>query len=241
MRIVWLALCGIAFLCLSCLSSLARDGRTTFILAASWQPAFCEGRNTLPECRSQTADRDDASRFSLHGLWRMRQSYCGVAEADKARDKQRGWLALPPVALPEALAGRLAGLMPGAQSGLDRHEWLKHGTCSNLDQSGYFGLSVSLMEELNASAVGQLFRDRIGKLVREAEVKAAFAQAFGAGAGERVRMSCREDGGRRLVVELTIGLGGELKGDAGLAERIAAAGSTKFGCPEGEVDAAGFQ
>lgn len=241
MRIVWLALCGIALMCLSCFPSLAKDGRTTFILAASWQPAFCEGRRKLPECRSQTVERADATRFSLHGLWRMRQSYCGVTEAEKARDKPRGWLELPPVILPEPLATKLAGLMPGAQSGLDRHEWIKHGTCSDLDPSGYFGLSVSLMEELNASAVATLFRDRIGKTVREAEVKEAFAQAFGDGAGERVRMSCRDDGGRRLVVELTIGLGGDLKGTAGLAERIAAAGATKFGCPEGEVDAAGFQ
>lgn len=241
MRIVWLALCCIALLCLPLSPSQAKDGRTTFILAASWQPGFCEGRNKVPECRSQTAERADATRFSLHGLWRMRQSYCGVAEADKARDKPRGWMELPPVALPEALAQKLAELMPGTQSGLERHEWLKHGTCSNLDQARYFGLSISLMEELNASAVSQLFRERIGKPVREAEVKAAFAQAFGADAGERVRMSCREDGGRRLVVELTIGLGGDLKGQAGLAERIAAAGTTKFGCPEGEVDAAGFQ
>jgi len=40
-----------------------------YVLAVSWQPAFCETRPRLPECRSQTADRFDATNFTLHGLW----------------------------------------------------------------------------------------------------------------------------------------------------------------------------
>ncbi len=216
-------------------------GKTEFILAASWQPAFCEGRKRVPECASQTAERADASRFSLHGLWKVRQSYCGVADTVKVLDKAREWARLPPVQLEPALAAKLSELMPGAQSSLDRHEWIKHGSCSGLDQAGYFGLSLRLLEELNGSAVGALFASSIGKTLDEARIKAAFDEAFGPGAGERVKMSCRKDGKRRIISELTLGLGGAQDAAAPLRERLAAARPTKFGCPEGEVDAAGFQ
>jgi ribonuclease T2 len=40
-------------------------GPAEHVLAVSWQPAFCETRPRLPECRSQTADRFDASNFRI--------------------------------------------------------------------------------------------------------------------------------------------------------------------------------
>src|SRR3546814_1497468 len=40
-----------------------------FVLAVSWQPAFCETRPAKPECVTQDEDRFDASHFALHGLW----------------------------------------------------------------------------------------------------------------------------------------------------------------------------
>ena len=54
-----------------------------YVLAVSWQPAFCEGHADAPECASQTADRFDATHFTLHGLWPQPRSleYCGVAPA----------------------------------------------------------------------------------------------------------------------------------------------------------------
>lgn len=229
--------------CLGVAPAAASDGegKTEFVLAASWQPAFCEGRRTLPECAAQTAHSADASRFSLHGLWKVRQSYCGVADEVKMLDKAREWARLPPVRLEPVLAAKLSELMPGAQSSLDRHEWIKHGSCSGLDQTGYFGLSLRLLEELNRSAVGTLFASNIGKTLDEARIKTAFDEAFGPGAGDRVKMSCRKDGKRRIISELTLGLGGGHDLAAPLRQRLAAARPTTFGCPEGEVDAAGFQ
>lgn len=38
-------------------------------------------------------------------------------------------------------------------------------------------------------------------------IKDAFNSAFGAGAGDRVRLSCKRDGSRQLITEITIGLG----------------------------------
>jgi ribonuclease T2 len=55
------------------------SGRTEYILAVSWQPGFCETHPNRKECAGQTSERYDATHFSLHGLWPMRKSYCGVA------------------------------------------------------------------------------------------------------------------------------------------------------------------
>ena len=40
-----------------------------YVLAASWQPSFCETKPDKDECESQTGDRFDATHFAIHGLW----------------------------------------------------------------------------------------------------------------------------------------------------------------------------
>lgn len=74
-----------------------------------------------------------------------------------------------------------------------------------------------------------------------AEVRAAFDAAFGPGAGDRVRIACRRDGQRNLVVELTLGLAGRIADDSSLAGLMAAAAPTAPGCPGGVVDPVGLQ
>jgi ribonuclease T2 len=213
--------------------------QTVMILGLSWQPGFCEGRLNIPECRDQTAGDIAARQFSLNGLWRMRQTYCGVPAALKDQDKQHKWLAMPALALDETLKVELAKAMPGMASGLERHEWIKHGTCSGDVAADYYGRSLKMLSAVNGSAVGRLFWDNLGKTLRQADVKSAFEAAFGPGAGDKVKMRCRKDGGRQVITGITIGLG-RLDGDD-LATLIAAAGKTKFGCIEGIVDEAGAQ
>ena len=106
-------------------------GPAQYVLAVNWQLAFCETRSRLPECRSQTEDRFDASHFTLHGLWPQPRSkaYCGVAKTDIAKDKKRRWRDLPWDRLDQTTWKRLQRLMPGTRSGLHKHEWIKHGTC----------------------------------------------------------------------------------------------------------------
>ncbi|WP_161992651.1 ribonuclease T2 family protein [Aureimonas leprariae] len=216
---------------------------TRNILAISWQPAFCEGQSNKPECRSQTADRADASRFSLHGLWPQPRSkqYCGAAAGLKDKDKSPAWQSLPAPELSAETRRRLEAAMPGTQSFLDRHEWARHGTCYGRNADGYFTETLALLDAVNASPVAKLFADRVGKDVTAEEIRGAFDQAFGNGAGERVRIACRNDGDRRLVTELTIGLGGEVGATPDLPALLRAARPTKAGCPGGVVDAAGLQ
>ena len=135
---------------------------TQYILAVSWQPAFCEGHDDKPECESQTEDRFDASHFTLHGLWPQPRSnaFCGVSDAAAADSEGGRWTSLPPVELSPELHASLDEVMPGTQSSLERHEWTKHGTCYGTPQEEYFSDAVAMMSALNASPVAESVRSQ---------------------------------------------------------------------------------
>ena len=215
---------------------------TENLLAISWQSSFCERNAGKPECSSQTAERPDATRFSLHGLWPQPRGreYCGIAEEVKRLDDDGKWRQLPAPELSAATRQALDRLMPGSQSALDRHEWIRHGSCYGAAEA-YFAHSVQLLEAVNASPVGTLFAGRIGQAVTSAEIRAAFDEGFGRGAGERVRVTCNRDGDRQIIGEITVGLVGAIDDGADIGKLILAASPTKPGCPEGIVDAVGRQ
>jgi ribonuclease T2 len=217
-----------------------------FVLAVSWQPAFCETQAGLrkSECRTQTPDRFDASHFALHGLWPQPGSniYCSVPSDQIAASKEGKWQRLPNLELDPETRSELEQVMPGAASNLDRHEWIKHGTCFGGETAEvYFSRSIALLNELNASRPRDLFASKLGSQITNAAIRQAFDEAFGEGAGKRVRVSCKRDGSRELIVELTIGLAGRIDGQTSLAELIAASEPTDSGCPRGIVDPAGLQ
>lgn len=220
-------------------------GRTDYVLAVNWQPGFCETRPRKPECRSQHRDRLDASHFSLHGLWPQPRSkvYCKVSEALRQRDRSGKWASLPALELQKSTRTEMNRAMPGAASHLHRHEWVKHGTCYHgKTAEEYIADSLLVLRTLNGSAVRTLFANNIGATISGAQIRAAFDEAFGAGAGDRVRVSCKQDGRRRIITELTIGLSGDIAPGASLAELIRAARPTKNrGCPSGIVDPVGLQ
>jgi ribonuclease T2 len=212
-----------------------------YILALSWEPAFCEGHAGKPECRSLSPDRFDAGHLVLHGLWPQPRSnvYCTIGETLRRSAEEGRWSDLPEPDLTQATRRRLAVAMPGSQSLLERHEWLKHGTCYPGPAEAYFARALDLLDEVNGSAVQALLADRVGQDVTTDEVRLAFDRAFGAGAGLRVKVACSDQGGRRLVSELTLGLAGDVTGSAGLASLLSAAPPTGPGCPGGLVDPAG--
>ncbi|MGJ0534878.1 ribonuclease T2 family protein [Methylocystis sp.] len=212
-----------------------------YILAVSWQPAFCEGKPDKKECETQRPDRFDATHFTLHGLWPKKQ-YCNVDRHIVAADKDNRWNGLPEPELSDATRHALSEVMPGTMSLLERHEWIKHGTCfPGGAADAYFSRSLALTSQLNGSKVRELFSTHIGQEITRDQLKAAFNETFGDGAADRVRVACKRDGGRNLIVEMTIGLVGDVKSDSKLADLIAAAPATDPGCPSGVVDPVGLQ
>lgn len=214
-----------------------------YVLALSWQPAFCETNPRKPECRWQTGSRHDANYLSLHGLWPQPSSleYCNLPPDVRAAGEGGRWKDIPPVALSLSTQADLDTMMPGTRSMLERHEWAKHGSCYPADAETYFRDSLRLLKEVNDSPVADLFMRNIGRQVTAADIRAAFDQAFGSGAGNRVRIACKDVGRRRILAELTISLKGDIPGGSGLSELIGEAGPTDPGCPAGVVDPVGPQ
>jgi ribonuclease T2 len=215
-----------------------------YVLALSWEPAFCEGLPDKAECVSMTAERADTKQFSLHGLWPQprRNVFCGVGQKDVAADDQHRWADLPEPEISPATMAALSAVMPGTQSMLERHEWIKHGTCyPEKSPDRYFSDEVRLTQAVNQSAVGDFARANAGKDIQSADLLAAFDKAFFAGAGSRVRVACKPDGGRQLITEITIGLKGDIPSGASLADLMKASAPTDAGCPHGVLDQAGLQ
>jgi ribonuclease T2 len=141
------------------------SGKPEYVFALSWQPAFCETKASKPECKAQNPTEFDASHFTLHGLWPQPNGnfYCQVPASDKANDNPSHWGDLPPVKLDANTRAELDEVMPGTASMLERHEWIKHGTCYGKSQQEYFSDALNLTRAVNASAVRDLFTKNVGQ------------------------------------------------------------------------------
>ncbi len=67
------------------------------------------------------------------------------------------------------------------------------------------------------------------------------AQSTGTAHDQVGGIRCKRDGGRRLIIEITIGLQGELDEISMSDALFAAPNANDIGCTEGVVDAVGFQ
>jgi ribonuclease T2 len=208
-----------------------------YLLAASWEPAFCatSSGHGKKECRTETPDRVDATHFSLHGLWpddlddkAIFPCYC---ERGAPRSCSGNLADDATVAISPTVFDALSVVMPGVQSGLQLHEWPKHGSCFEVDRVGanhgatpdeYFSDAVALMAKLNASPLQALFAGHIGQTLTRDEIETAFNDAFGAGASERLTIKC--SGGN--ISELWINLKGDITPESDLAGLILAAPTT---------------
>ena len=196
----------------------------------------------------QGADRRASStprNFTLHGLWPQPNGnfYCQVAASDKANDNPAHWKDLPPVNLDAGTRRELDQVMPGTASKLERHEWIKHGTCYGKSQQEYFSDALNLMRAVNGSPVRDLF-DREHRQADGGPDPRRLRQRLRRRRRRRVRVSCVIDpsSGRRLIGELTLGLAGPIGPNSSLDDLLlASAPTTKAGCPKGAVDATGFQ
>lgn len=218
----------------------------SLVLALSWQPAFCEGKPNKPECRTQRENRFDASHFSLHGLWPQPREnvYCNLDPSLIEKDKKGRWNELPKLAMSEALRRELAQVMPGYRSSLHRHEWYKHGVCMGNDVTpqAYYRLSMDLLEQVNQSALRDLFFYNIGKEISAKEISRIMEMHFGKGAGRRIAISCKRDGSRTLITGLKISLVQiQTKNTSDINSMMALAPELQTSCRRGLVDPVGLQ
>jgi len=202
------------------------------VLSVSWQPGYCAARPKSRGCADFSSTSPAAKHFSLHSRFQVRNSYCGIDAALKQQARKGKWTELPEITLASGTRQRLMAAMPAARVGLDRQQWLRSGSCVATSAEAYYSRSLDLLDQLNASPIPALFTKKSGGTITLAEVRAAFDAAFGPGAGERVRLSCRKTAGKPVVIGLTIGLG---VGEGKLPVLIGRATSTKSRCTEGLV------
>jgi ribonuclease T2 len=219
----------------------------THLLALSWQPAFCEGKPGKIECKQLNDGLLPVTetQLSIHGLWPQPRGkdYCGVPKTLIDLDRSSRWSELPDVPVDAETREALVVAMPGTASFLDRHEWIKHGTC-HLGDGGadeYYDDTLQLTEAINNSVVGTFLAGHVGAEVNTQDIRDLFDEAFGAGAGDRVQFQCAGDAGRQLIQELKINLRGVIKADSALSDLLMAADTASIGCPKGVIDPAGLQ
>jgi ribonuclease T2 len=173
-----------------------------YALAISWEPAFCMTKPDKPECTSETASRQDAYMFSLHGLWPQSGSYCGVSADQKAADQAGEWSTLPEVVLEPDTEAALQVDEPGTQSYLDRHEWTEHGTCSGLSQQDFFAPTLAMLDGINASNLGATVSANVGGYVTLSQLRAAAKLDYGYWASTDIEYLCINSGGLSYLEEV---------------------------------------
>ena len=213
----------------------APAGSDREVLSVSWQPGYCAARPKSRGCADFSPTSSAAKRFSLHSRFQTRNSYCGIDVGLKQRARKGKWTDLPEITLASTTRARLLTAMPAARIGLDRQQWLRSGSCVAASAETYYGRSLDLLDQLNASPVLSLFQQKAGGTLTLTELRAAFDAAFGPGAGERVRLSCRKAGDKTIIIGLTIGLA---LGEGKLPALINGATPTKSRCTEGVMAAA---
>ncbi|WP_234185984.1 ribonuclease [Shinella sp. NM-101] len=217
--------CGLA-----AAQSAPEGGGGKEVLSVGWQSGYCAARPKSRGCTDFSATSAAAQRFSLNSRFLIRRSYCGIEDGVRQQARKGKWTDLPEITLASGTRERLLAAMPAARVGMDRQQWLRSGSCVTTSAEAYYSRSLDLLDQFNASPVPSLFAGKAGGAITLAEVRAAFDKAFGPGAGERVRLTCRKAGDRTVVIGLTIGLAA---GEGPLSQLIGGASPTKSRCTEG--------
>ena len=202
-----------------------------YTLALTWHRGFCLFNDHKKECDQYNVTSYAEDNFVLHGLWPgpKGQFYCGadlnsyglskdLIDIDK---RSSNWRRLPDMKLPSQIKQELFQKMPGAQSFLHRHEWIKHGTCFHQrDPISYYKTSFKLQDFINHSLLKNFIMRNKGKNITLRQLQSAFDTAYGKGAGNKIYMRCKSHQGRMIVTELRINLYGSLSSNMVLNKEI---------------------
>jgi ribonuclease T2 len=182
-----------------------------YVLALSWQPGFCELHADRPECHALEKADFAATHLTIHGLWPNNgpgagPSYCGIDDSTKALEDAGYWCELPEPEMTDATRADLSAAMPGTVSCLERHEWVKHGTCTGIEADEYFANTVHLAKAAQATRLAQVITGNVGRTVTPRQLRNAFEAEFDAGSSDALSLVCMERDGRRYLIEIRIAL-----------------------------------
>jgi ribonuclease T2 len=187
----------------------------SYLLALTWQPGFCADAAHAATAECKLAPKDKP-RLVLHGLW-PDWDVNGDGKRDAGDDfcipgddnrnsmmalDQGSWLKLPTMTLSEASSNDLATAMPGTASGLDRHEWWKHGTCSALPPDEYFAIAIALLRQVERGSLARLVVDQAGKTLDRKQVLDAFERDFGAKSAKALVLDCKDGALQEIRIRL---------------------------------------
>lgn len=180
-------------------TDFAVAGSDSSWLVMTWGPTFCR---TEPDTRGcETGEVAAMGRvWLLHGLWPqpVDNQYCGVPEdvADQARKIREG--RMPPLQLDAGVRAALPTVMVNSAI-MAPHEWYAHGTCSGVAPDVFFADAIALARQAR-QVLDPIYADAEGERMSLSDLRTAFDTAFGAGAGARVRLSCRNVTGEGSAV-----------------------------------------
>lgn len=182
-----------------------------WMLAISWQPAWCEVpgdecQRALPECMRPY---HGGEALTLHGLWPQWGGYCDVPDSVIKNFCGNGRCAIARPDMSAETEKFLASIMPSSASRLDRHEWLKHGTCSAMTPDAYFRKAGDLVEAFRATHLGRLLADRVGQTVSRQEICDTFAKDVGKEGIGALEVSSKRHADKFYLTEIQIGLKAE--------------------------------
>ena len=201
------------------------------LLVVTWAPSLCKVEPSNSGCRSGHV-RSMGQSFVLHGLWPQpsTKQYCNVPKQTPDRDRKA-------VPLPPDLQASLKSLMSDS-SLMTTHEWYAHGTCSGVTPPEYFGIAAALAEQAG-EVLNPIFTQTPGQPVSSRSVRARFDAQFGAGAGKRVGLTCRDASGMGSIlyeVRLSLPPVAQLQqGRPSLAEGLAKGPTVPVGCGQARV------
>jgi ribonuclease T2 len=182
------------------------DGQAdSYVLALSWQPAFCETKPDKAECEINDPKVYQARHFTLHGLWPNKKN-CGkhYGFCGEIKKRKTDFCDYPAITLTVDSEVSLAEVMPSVKAGscLERHEWYKHGTCTNKWMDDYFDLAADLTRQFNDAGMAYFMNRKIGQQVRTEDFINRVSAVLGAAAKDRINLICHQG----MLVEVRLNL-----------------------------------
>jgi ribonuclease T2 len=209
----------------------AAASSSSSLLVVTWAPSLCKVEPSNAGCKSGHVE-SLGQAFVLHGLWPQpsTEQYCDVPKRTADRDRA-------PVSLPPDLQRSLQAMMSDSAL-MTTHEWYAHGTCSGITPPDYFALAAALADQAG-EVLTPVFGKAAGRQVSARSVRDAFDARFGAGAGKRVSLICKDAQGSASVmyeVRLSLPPVAQLHRDApSLTDALAKGPTVPPGCGQGRL------